>query len=621
MRRQIIFLAGIILLAACSETEVPASEEVALRVEPPFWWQGFKHRELQLLVHGDDIAGLSANVDYAGVSIDRVTPGDSPNFLFVYLHIGASAVPGTFDVVLGNEQRSLSFPYELREKNPDPAWTDAYTSADVVYLITPDRFVNGDETNDTVDGYSDALNREDDYGRHGGDIAGVQQSLDYIVDMGFAQIWLNPILENAMPEASYHGYATTDFYKVDPRFGSNESYREFVAAARAKGIGVIMDMIVNHGGSEHWWADDLPTTDWYNFPETKTRTSHARTTNQDPYASEYDKAAHADGWFVDTMPDLNQRNPLFADYLIQNAIWWIEYVGLSGIRQDTYPYPDKNFMTEWTRRIMAEYPHFNMVGEEWSPSPAITSYWQRGKKNHDGYESFLPSVMDFPLQIVLRDALLAEEKSWGSVWTPVYEMLGHDFLYPDPFNLMIFPDNHDMSRIYTQLDEDDALYRMAIVFYLTMRGTPQIYYGTEILMSHPGTESHGALRAEFPGGWSDHESSAFTGEGLADNARDAQQFMRTLLNWRKHNDVIHNGRLMQYAPMANVYVYFRYDDDDTVMVVFNRGEEAESIDLERFNERLDPAAQGTDVISGETYDLSSHLEIAPRSVLLLEVTQ
>jgi len=621
MKRQLIFLAGIMLLAACSESERPASEEGALRVEPPFWWQGFKHRELQLLVHGDDIAGLSADVDYPGITVDRVTPGDSPNFLFVYLDISPSAAPGTFDIFFSDEEQSISTSYELREKNADPAWTEAYSSADVVYLITPDRFANGDEANDSVEGYSDTLNREDDYGRHGGDITGVQQSLDYIADMGFTQIWLNPILENAMPEASYHGYATTDFYEVDPRFGSNESYREFVADARSKGIGVIMDMIANHSGSEHWWADDLPTHDWHNFPEKKTRTSHARTTNQDPYASEYDKAAHADGWFVDTMPDLNQRNPLFADYLIQNAIWWIEYVGLSGIRQDTYPYPDKNFMSDWTRRIMEEYPHFNMVGEEWSPSPAITSYWQRGKQNHDGYESFLPSVMDFPLQIVLREALLTEEKPWGSVWTPVYEMLGHDFLYPDPFNLMIFPDNHDMSRIYTQLGEDEALYRMAIVFYLTMRGTPQIYYGTEILLSHPGTESHGAIREEFPGGWSDHESSAFTGEGLADNALEAQQFMRTLLNWRKGADVIHTGRLMQYAPMGNVYAYFRYDEDDTVMVVFNHGEDAKSIDLERFNERLDPAAKGTDVITGETYDLSSQLEIAPRSVLLLEVSQ
>ena len=621
MTRYLIFLAAIFLLSACSKDELPASEEAALRVEPPFWWQGFEHRELQLLVHGDDIAKLSADVAYPGVSVDRVETGDSPNYLFVYLDVSPSAAPGTFDIVFSNEEKSISTSYALREKNPDPAWTEAYSSADVVYLITPDRFANGDESNDSVDGYSDALNREDDYGRHGGDIAGVQQNLDYIADMGFTQIWLNPVLENDQPRASYHGYATTDFYKVDPRFGSNESYRDFVAAARAKGVGVIMDLIVNHGGSGHWWHEDLPTRDWYNFVETRELSTHARTTNQDPYASEIDKAAHANGWFDDAMPDLNQSNPLFADYLVQNAIWWVEYLGLSGIRQDTYPYPDKHFMSEWTRRIMQEYPHFNMVGEEWSPSPAITSYWQRGKANHDGYESYLPSVMDFPLQIAMQEALTQEEKSWGSVWTPVYESLGHDFLYPDPFNLMIFPDNHDMNRIYTQLDENDALYRMAMVFYLTMRGTPQIFYGTEVLLSHPGTDSHGALRMEFPGGWPDHESSAFTGEGLADNAREAQQFMRTLLNWRKNADVIHEGKLMQYTPMRGIYVYFRYDDDDTVMVVFNRGDESANIDLERFNERLDAAAQGTDVITGASYDLSSELEIGPQSVLLLEVTQ
>ncbi len=621
MTRQLIFLAGIILLSACSRDELPASEEAALRVEPPFWWQGFEHRELQLLIHGDDIAALSADVDYPGVSVDRVETGDSPNYLFVYLDISPSAAPGEFDIVFSDEEKSISTSYQLREKNPDPDWTRAYSSADVVYLVTPDRFANGDESNDSVEGYSDTLNREDDYGRHGGDIAGVQQHLDYIAGMGFTQVWLNPVLENDQPRASYHGYATTDFYKVDPRFGSNESYRDFVAAARTQGVGVIMDMIVNHGGSGHWWHEDLPTRDWYNFVETRELSTHARTTNQDPYAAEIDKAAHANGWFDDAMPDLNQSNPLFADYLIQNAIWWIEYLGLSGIRQDTYPYPDKQFMSEWTRRIMQEYPHFNMVGEEWSPSPAITSYWQRGKVNHDGYESYLPSVMDFPLQIAMLEALTQEEKSWGSVWTPVYETLGHDFLYPDPFNLMIFPDNHDMNRIYTQLDEDDALYRMAMVFYLTMRGTPQIFYGTEVLLSHPGTDSHGALRMEFPGGWPDHVSSAFTGVGLDESAMEAQAFMRRLLNWRKNADVIHSGRLMQYTPIGNVYAYFRYDDDETVMVVFNRGGEAASIDLERFNERLDPAAQGTDVISGKSYDLSSTLEVAPRSVLLLDVTQ
>ena len=620
MTRRVFIAAGCCLLLGFSDPALAAGSDEIERVEPPYWWQGFKHRELQLLVHGDNVSELSPSVDYAGVEIIRTERGDSPNYLFVYLDINESANPGTFELVFAGPKRTLSYDYELREKNPDPAYTKAFSSADVVYLITPDRFANGDEANDSIEGYDDKLNREDDYGRHGGDIDGVLQHLDYISDIGLTQIWLNPILENAVSRASYHGYSTTDYYKVDPRFGSNESYREFVTAARGKGIGIIQDMIVNHAGSGHWWSDDLPTSDWYNLPDSKTVTSHARMTNQDPYASAFDKAAHAEGWFVETMPDLNQTNPLLADYLIQNSLWWIEYVGLSGIRQDTYPYPEKDFMSEWTRRIMDEYPHFNIVGEEWSPSPAITSYWQRGNKNHDGYESSLPSVMDFPLQIVMKQSLTDPEKPWGSVWTPVYEMLGHDFLYPDPFNLMIFPDNHDMSRIYTQLGEDYDLYRMAMVFYLTMRGIPQIFYGTEILMSHPGTESHGALRMDFPGGWDGDETNAFTGAGLSDQARDAQSFVRKLLNWRKQKTVIHTGQLMQFTPIRNVYAYFRYDENDTVMVVFNRGDEAVTIEIDRFAERIGNSRKAVDVITGETHDISESLTLGPRSALLLEVT-
>ena len=621
MIRLAFIAVGCCLVLGINDAALAASADAIERVEPPFWWNGFDHTELQLLVHGPDVSELSPSVDHPGIEVSRVEIGDSPNYLFVYLDIAAAAEPGTFELLFTGPGETLRHSYELREKNPDPAYTKAFTSADTVYLITPDRFANGDETNDSIKGYDDTLNRDDDYGRHGGDIEGVSTHLDYIADMGFTQIWLNPVLENAMPRASYHGYATTDYYLVDPRFGSNESYRELVAAARARGIGVIMDMIVNHSGSQHWWADDLPTDDWHNFADTKAHSTHARTTNQDPYASDYDKAAHADGWFVGTMPDLNQRNPLLADYLIQNAIWWIEYVGLSGIRQDTYPYADKRFMAEWTRRIMDEYPHFNMVGEEWSPSPAITSYWQRGKRNHDGYESSLPSVMDFPLQIAMQQSLTDPQKSWGSVWTPVYEMLGHDFLYPDPFNLMIFPDNHDMSRIYTQLDEDYDLFRMAMVFYLTMRGIPQIYYGTEILMSHPGTDSHGALRMDFPGGWDGDKRNAFTGKGLSKKERGAQQFLRKLLNWRKDADVIHGGKLMQYSPIGNVYAYFRYDEDDTVMVVFNRGDKSVDLELTRFSERLGQAETASDVITDKTYDVRKSLTLEPRSVLLLEVVK
>ncbi len=618
MKRILVLAASLIALVACSSDDaVPAAREGIDRVEPPFWWTGFEHRELQLLVRAGGIADYTPSVSAKGVSVSRVEQGDSPNYLFVYLDIGPAATPGTFDVVFEKDDERIAVAYELRERIPDHVGT--YDSSDVMYLITPDRFANGDPANDSVEGYADGLDREDDYGRHGGDIEGMRQHLDYIAGMGFTQIWINPLLENAQEEASYHGYATTDFYKVDPRFGSNESYRQLVAEAREQGVGIIMDLIVNHAGSGHWWMDDLPTETWLNIPDTRAPSTHARTSHQDPYASEFDKGGHTDGWFADTMPDLNQRDPLLADYLIQNAIWWTEYVGLSGIRQDTYPYPDKHFMTEWTRRIMQEYPDYNMVGEEWSPSPAVVSYWQRGKQNHDGYVSYLPGVFDFPLQIALQQVLTSEQPPWGSIWMPVYEMLGHDFLYPEPMNLVIMPDNHDMSRVFTYLDEDEDLWRMAMVFYATMRGIPQFYYGTEILMSHPGTDSHGAIREEFPGGWPDHESNAFTGEGLSDAARDAQEMTRKLLQWRKQADVIHSGKLMQFVPFGNVYAYFRYNEEDTVMVIFNLGTDDIDVDMARFAERLQGATRATNILDDSEFDISDAIELEPRSVLLLNI--
>ncbi len=618
MNRQLVLGAALIALAACSPDDpLAASRDGITRVEPPFWWTGFEHSELQLLVYGRDLSEFEPSVSAADISITRVETGDSPNYLFVYLDIGAAAAPGTFDIVFTRDEERIAWEYELRARVDGHVGT--YDASDVIYLVTPDRFANGNPSNDTVEGYDDELDRDDDYGRHGGDIAGLRDRLDYMADMGFTQVWINPLLENAMERSSYHGYATTDYYKIDPRFGSNADYLALVAEAKSQDIGVIMDMIANHIGSGHWWMRDLPTETWLNLPDTRSITTHARTSNQDPYASEYDKAGHADGWFVDSMPDLNQRDPLLADYLIQNSIWWVEYAGLSGIRQDTYPYPDKHFMAEWTRRIMQEYPDFNIVGEEWSPSPNVTSYWQRGKQNADGYVSHLPGVFDFPLQIAFGEALIKEEPSWGSVWTDTYELLGHDYLYPEPMNLVIMPDNHDMSRIYTQLDEDDDLWRMAMVFYATMRGIPQIYYGTEIQMSHPGTTSHGAIRAEFPGGWPDHDKNAFTGDGLEDHERAAQEFTRKLFNWRKENEVIHSGKLMQFTPVGNVYVYFRYNDDKAIMVAFNRGADDAEIDTARFAERLHGATRALNVMDGSREDLDGELEIPARSVLLLDV--
>jgi glycosidase len=376
---------------------------------------------------------------------------------------------------------------------------------------------------------------------------------------------------------------------------------------------------VNHIGSGHWWMDDLPTSDWLNFQGGPIMTSHRRTTNMDPYASEFDRKVHADGWFVESMPDLNQRNPLLADYLIQNSIWWVEYVGLQGIRMDTWPYPDKQFMSEWSRRIMQEYPDFNIVGEEWSELPAVTAYWQRGQHNHDGYVSYLPGVFDFPVQGAFTRALMGDPGSYNGVWVSLYELVALDFLYPDPMNLVIFADNHDMDRIYTQLEENFDLYRMAMVYYATMRGIPMFFYADEILASHMGTSSHGALRSDFPGGWEGDVVNAFTGEGLTARQREAQQLVRKLLNWRKNNATIHRGKFMHFAPVKNAYVYFRYDDHNTIMVILNRDEEPVTLETARFGERIGDATHGTEVLTGKRFNIENSLVLEPRSALILEL--
>ncbi|RMG81389.1 MAG: alpha-amlyase, partial [Bacteroidetes bacterium] len=468
-------------------------------------------------------------------------------------------------------------------RKPGAANRQGFSNSDVLYLITPDRFANGDPDNDAVEGMLELPDRANKGGRHGGDIAGIRQHLDYIADLGFTAIWLNPVLENNMKTYSYHGYSTTDYYRVDPRFGTNEDYRQLALDARRKGIGLIMDMIVNHCGLEHWWMRDLPTSDWINQWPTYQETNHRKTLLQDPHASERDKKIFTDGWFVPTMPDLNQRNELLAEYLTQNSIWWVEYLGLAGIRMDTYPYPDMYYMSDWAKRLTTEYPNLNIVGEEWFEAPTITSYWQRGKINPNGYEPNLPSVMDFPLQAALTAALTNPE-SWKTGWITLYETLAHDFLYPDPDNLVIFPDNHDMSRIFTQLNEDFDLYKMAMACMLTMRGIPQLYYGDEILMANPESGDHGLIRSDFPGGWPGDKVNGFTGEGLTDQQKEARDFLKKLLHWRQNAPAVHAGRLVHFVPENGVYVYFRLHDAQKIMVVFNKNAAPETLDLTRFAE-------------------------------------
>lgn len=618
MNKEIICLVAFCLVI--NWTNIHAQDYGIARVEPPFWWTEMQHSELQVLIYGTEIAQLHPQIEYPGVTINKIITVKNANYLFVDLIISPLARPGTLKIELvKNGKVEVSYDFQLLERKEGSAQRKGFDNSDVMYLVTPDRFANGNPLNDTVKGLKEKSDRSNPHGRHGGDLKGIMDHLDYIHDMGFTAIWVNPVLENDQPRYSYHGYSTTDFYKVDTRFGTNEEYKNLVTEAGKNDIKLIMDMILNHCGSEHWWMKDLPTGDWINYGGKFVQTNHKRTTTQDPYASRYDHKRFVDGWFVETMPDLNQRNELLATYLIQNTIWWIEYVDLAGIRMDTYPYPDKDFMTEWTCRVMKEYAGFNIVGEEWSLNPAVVAHWQEGKENRNGYRSCLPGVMDFPLQSALVEALV-EKENWNSGLIKLYEMLSNDFLYANPNNLVIFPDNHDMSRIFTQLGEDLSLFKMAMVYILTVRGIPQVYYGTEILMTNPGTESHGIIRSDFPGGWKGDEVNAFEDNNMSKEQVSVKEFLKRILNWRKTATVIHKGKLMHYAPDRNVYVYFRYDKNDQVMVVINKNPGMFELELEKFEERL-PNAQikGTDILTNTIVSVTGKILLSPQSVLLIDL--
>lgn len=590
------------------------------RIEPPNWWTGMKNDHLQLLLYGNQLTGSEVHIDYPGVTIQSVSSVESPNYLFVDLVLSDDVAPGSFTIELLKQGKTLaSAPYELLSRRPGSSEVKGFNSSDVVYLAMPDRFANGDESNDVVESMKETtLNRNEPYGRHGGDLRGVIDHLDYLADLGFTSLWLNPVLENDQPQWSYHGYAITDFYGVDPRLGTLNDYLELAEKSREKGIKLIMDMIFNHCGSEHWWMKDLPSEDWINFSSDYKITNHRRTTNQDPYAARTDLELMRDGWFVPTMPDLNQRNPFMAEYLIQNSIWWIETLGLAGIRMDTYPYPDKYMMADWCQRVMTEYPDFNIVGEEWSLSPITISYWQEGKDNPDGYEGHLPTVMDFPMQHAVAEGL-KEEENWNSGLIKMYETLSYDYIYPDPQNIMIFPDNHDMPRFYMQLDMDQELYRLGVAYFLTMRGIPQFLYGSEILMTHTEGDSHGLIRKDFPGGWKTDRVNAFTGENLDPDAREMQEFFRTLLQWRKGKEVIHSGKLIHYAPDKGVYVFGRYNDSERIMIVLNKNDKNVNLKTARFVELLQGSTEGKDVISGKTYTFKKEMRIPARTPLILEL--
>ena len=600
------------LTALCSLFCVPlllGAAEVQ-RVEPPFWYAGMKNHELQIMLYGEDIAESSVSLaDYEGVRIKEVCEVENPNYLFVYLDIDGSAQPGTLNFTLSEGE---SIAYELRPRNTKPG-AMGFSSADVLYLIMPDRFANGNPDNDVMDGYE--VDRSGG-GRHGGDIQGIVDHLDYLDDLGVTAIWLNPVQFNR--GRSSHGYAISDYYLVDPRLGSNEEYCAMIEKAHEKGIKVVMDMIFNHCGSSHWWMADIPSSDWFNQndyaakigsgqrPERGelTTTTHYKWVLMDPHAPQTEKDVLVQGWFSGGMPDLNQKNRHLATYLIQNSLWWIEYARIDGIRMDTYPYADYDFMARWCEELFAEYPDFNIVGEGWYPRNSAAGWWQGGSKvNAEGETG------------ILKESNTSERSEAGLF--KIYECITQDFLIPDYDNVLTFLDNHDIARF---MKEGDPIwkFKQGTAFLLTTRGIPQIYYGTEIMM---GRDPGDWLRADFPGGWQEDRTDAFTAAGRTADQNEAWNYISTLLNWRRTSDAVKHGRLVHYTPdnATRCYVYARTDGENTVLVMLNGSDQTRTVDMDRFSEVIRDYTSGTDAVTGQVVDVTAPVEIPARGVYVLDL--
>lgn len=597
-----------------------------VRVEPPNWWVGMANAELQLLIKADDIGDFQVKLKKGRDQlIKNVHQADSPNYLFIDLDLSSVKKPEKLVFEFSKGTSRFKYEYELRELEFGSEKIEGFNSGDAVYLITPDRFVNGDESNDQVSGLKEqTVDRSHDYKRHGGDIAGIIKAIPYLNDLGMTAVWSSPLLVNDMAEQSYHGYAITDFYKVDPRFGSLQEYRLLVDELRNRKMKLIMDQVNNHCGSNHWWMGDLPFSDWINGQEAFltsgeiTYSNHRRTTIQDPYAAQKDRDAMLEGWFVSAMPDLNHRNPFMARYLIQNSLWWIETLGLGGIRQDTYPYNDPVFMAEWAQAIQTQYPKFTIVGEEWSYNPLRVGYWQQSAPNADGYESHLPSVFDFPLQKALVDALTNEE-SWDKGLIEWYTALSNDFYYPNPKALVFMGDNHDMDRLYTQLSEDINLHHMALALLAMAPRTPQLYYGTEILMQNTAKpHDHGLIRTDFPGGWHGDKINAFTKSGLTSEQKATQTLFAKLFQLRSRSEAMRFGETLHYAPNDGVYVISRFAENEKLVLFLNKNEEDRQIDLSDYKE-LQGYDRYYDPINEVESSTSKLVKIRSRSFLLIQM--
>jgi len=599
----------------------PLFSQTISRIEPGNWWVGMKYNTITLLVYGNNISDLQPSFKYLNAELIKTQKVENKNYLFVTLKINPTAKAGNIKINFKEHQKiiiSKDFPLYEREKNS--ANRSSYTTKDAILLIVPDRFSNGDTSNDVVTGMKEkTVDRKDEDKRHGGDIQGIINHLYYIKSLGFTQIWNTPLIENNQPEYSYHGYAATDFYKIDPRFGTNEQFKTLVQEAKKKGLGVIWDVVLNHCGDQYYFIKDLPSKDWVNFPDTHTRCNFLKTTLTDPYATKIDKKEYTDGWFDVHMADLNQRNPLMAKYLIENTIWWIEYAGISGLREDTWSYSDKNFLATWSKTILNEYPNLNIVGEEMTTNADLTSYWQIDKINKDGYKSYLPTLMDFALNDNVVKAFTTTNP-WFSTWRDVYESIAQDYQFPHPNNQLIFPDNHDLDRFYSRLHKNFENWKLGIALYMTMRGIPEFLYGTEVLMTNEKAGSDGQRRGDFYGGWEKDVKNAETRQGLTDTEQAAKKYFTKLLNWRKTNSAITNGKFIHYAPQKNdVYVYLRYNDKQKVMILLNKSDDIVNLDMNRYSQMIPNKFKAKDIISDRKINVVNMLTIQPKIAMILEI--
>jgi glycosidase len=590
-----------------------------IRIDPPDWWIDMKNDSLQLCVYGKNISSYTVSTEYAGFNIRKINKVENPNYLFIDIVMDQAVIKaGKAALHFTEGKHSFTYEYRLDKRDRSAGRIQGYGSSDFVYLVMPDRFANGDPDNDRVTGLKDqTINRDSMFYRHGGDLKGVIDHLGYIKELGATAVWLTPIQENDQPRASYHGYAFTDHYKVDPRLGDNELYQTYVKEAHSKGLKVIQDMVYNHVGSDHWFIKDLPMHDWIHQFDTFTQTNYRATALIDPYASDFDKNKMSNGWFVKSMPDLNQQNPFLARYLIQNSLWWIETTGIDGFRIDTYTYSDLTFMSDLMARILYEYPRFNAVGELWDHCVAIEAYFMQHPKIAGAPDTHLPGLIDFQLYDAVNEAL-NKPMGWTEGLSRIYYTLVQDVLYSDPSRNLTFLDNHDLSRFYSVIGEDIRKYKMGIAFLLTTRGTPSLYYGTEILMKN-FADPDGKVRADFPGGWKGDKADKFTKQGRTDKENEAFDFVKKLADYRKENEVLQTGKLTQFVPENDTYVYFRSNEKKTVMVIMHYSDKPRTMHMSRFAEKLNGFGSYKDVLTDQSSNLSAEMTLQPYEVKVLEL--